>query len=1069
MQVSLRPFGFMRWIAPRRPALGVALTVGLLLAYAHNQVQELAIAATFRLVETMFQVEVGAGQVDVSITQGRVVLAPFSAHLPATPDRPGGEEVLRATALAAHFSLDWSSLRPRVERIELVHPHLRLTRYPSGSWNLERLLASDSIAGAEADPGSGMPPVEIRQGQVTLLSPLLSEPLLLEAIDVTMEGFAGGIVRVHRGRCRVRPEGLAVDPTRNQLRFQGRLLRGRTWRGEVEAEVERGDIRLLGPLVGARALEGARGDFSGRLESRGALSTYEVEALTSLRFESAQLPLGPTWSLVAAPLELEVQKLPNLPVRVLARARSVVATAARGRRIAAGPLETEVVVQERDLEVVRFELHPFGGRVAGRGRIGLEPRPRLELELSGRGLEAAALAGGELLGPVRLEGPVDLSRLTWVEDQDTRAVAASLRSTSLTMGLSHEGREAGVHLEQVAARLQLTTATLTLDEFTARGSGTAVRLDGILADATGRSDLAMELTGLPLAVPATVLTTFFRDAHGEVDARLRLKGWAEDLELAGDLQVAEGVLTGGPRGAPLEIRDLRVPFTVRAGGAPLELWVPGLTGRAWGASTTASLTWTPDRREATAEVVALPIEHLLELLGRDEVGARGAVDATLTLTERDRELALEGRIQAATLPFRPGGAPLGLEETLLEEVALRFRLAPAPEGPLLQVPEASATALGGRLALRGRVSLGAAPSLDMELTGKALDLAELSRVLATESIEFAGKAELSGQLEGPLDSPRLTARAVITRPLLAVVLGGKRLRAMPDRLDGSFALTPGAVRVGPLNGTLAGGPFDLECQLDMESPEHPWRIKLGAREVDLARFVAPYLEGVAHDLYGRLDASFLLHGRGHDAGAISAGGQLALSGGIRRLAPLEAVEKEFRLRNLHDIEVRSLAATLGAAMGKLRFRNLEALSSHGELKGEVALGLDGSLDGAVRVALDRMVLSTGHRLLSELEGGKFFNFDLDLGGTLADPDYGFRMKGGAGSFLKGAALFSPIAAPAALFMGLKNLFGGRRRPHSLPADSPAPLEGSLSPPEVAPEAPPPGPDAGPQDHTNPDP
>lgn len=1045
MQVRLRPFGFIRWVAPRRPGQGIVLVVGLLLAYAHNQLQEVALRTTLEVVRSLFRVELDAPFVNASLFRGEVVLRPFRAGA-------AGHEILEAEELQVRVAMDWSRMKPRLRELVFRRPHLRLARRDDGSWNLDQVFDS----GALTSPGQGrggvrhadVPPLRIEDGSIHLTGPNVRGALYLDRIGLALRHTQGQTLELE-GEAWVRRHAEAPPEARNHLRFRGQLEAGERAVGRADARLEDGELDLLEAFLRSD-LADARGAFEANVTLKGPLSSFDVDLDAQVELSDFSTPLGAAGELQVPALSALLTVRPEQPTRALVDARHFTFRTPDGCVFPGRALDGHLRLLERGLEFEAASFRWGQGRVELRGSTSLEGGLQTRLEVSGTALEAEPLSCLIQDEALDLAGSFSVPAGRWIETTSTRDLELEVAAADLTATLRRGDQDAPLELRSITGRLRATTAVVELVDLEARRDTTLLAFDGALWRADG-SGLALEVQveDLPLAVPAALAAPQLATSTGVLGGRASIRARRGKLEARGELRVPRGELRLPPtRVVPLE--QVTTAFSLRAGGGALEeLHIQDLRGVVLGATTTGSLLHRADLQELALSTQSAPLEEILALLGKpvlERLTAAGRITADLEARRTPEGSRLVGTLRAPSLPLRPAG----VGETTLEDVEVALAYEQGTAGTRhLQITKGSAAAFGGRVDVRGVIQEDATgPGLALELTGSRLDTATISRMLSRPEGRFEGVADFSGSLEGPLETPRLRARVVWDHPVLVANLGEKPVRLFPDQLDGTVSLTPGRVQVGPLRGRVGDGPFAVEFDLDLLEEARPWRLKLGAEAVDAARLVQPYLAGVDHDVFGKLEFSALLHGRGADASKVSAGGSFQLSGGIRRLAPLQAAEGKYKLQNLHDIGVETFQATLGASMGTLHFRDVEVKTTHGSARGDVGIGLDGALSGEVRVALDRMVLTGGHRLLSQLEGGRYFNFQLHLGGTLADPDYGFQTRGGAGALVTGAVLFSPVAAPAALLMGLKNLITGGRRPRKL---EPTPLPPATPPPTPGPD------------------
>jgi hypothetical protein len=1023
------------------------LVIGLLLAYAHNQLQEVALRTTLEVVRSMFRVELDAPTVSASLFRGEVVLRPLRAGVE-------GETVLQADELQVRVAMDWTSFQPRLQELVFRRPDLRLHRRADGTWNLGQIFDTEALThrpeGERGYRQDDVPPLRIEDGSIHLTGPNVRGALYMDDIDLVLR-HAGGDTLESEGQAWVRRTKERPEVPRNHLRFTGRLQADDKGEGRATAHLEQGELDLLEAFLGSD-LQDADGDFEATVTLEGPLSSFDIDLDAQIELSELRTPLGAAGTLNVPELNVLLTVRPEQPTRALVDARRFSFRTPDGCTFPARALDGRMRLHPEGFEFEEANFRWGQGRVHVQGDTSLTEGLRTHLDFSGENLEAEPLSCLIHDEALDLTGTFSVPAGSWEETTSSRDLALEIAAADLTATLRRGDHQAALELRSITGRLHATTSVVELVDLEASRDSTRLVVDGPLWSADGSGlTLDVEVADLPLSVPVALASRDWSGSTGVLGGKAKVRAHRGELRVQGAVRIPIGELRG-PAEHRIPLEKLAGSFALRAAGGILhELDLVDVRGVVLGSATTATLRHGAESQELSLETEAAPLPRILALAdipGLEKITTRGDVGVELRARRDGDSRSLEGRLRAKELPLRPAG----LGATTLEELSLAFAYAESKEdGRSLVLEESTARAFGGEIRVSGSVQEDASgPGLALELAGKALDTQRISDLLARKEGRFDGIADISGSLEGPLETPRLRARVVWEKPTLVANLGEKPVRLFPDRLDGAVNLTPGKVQVGPLRGQVGGGPFSVEFDLDLLEEARPWRLKFGAKDVDAARLVEPYLTDIEHDVFGQLEFSALLHGKGADATKVAAGGSFGLSGGIRKLSPLVEAEKKYKLQNLHDIGIEKCQATLGAAMGTLNFRDIEVKTTHGSARGEVGIGLDGALSGEVRVALDRMVLSGGHRLLSQLEGGNYFNFRLHPGGTLAEPDYGFRTRAGAGALVTGAVLFSPVAAPAAIFMGLKNLFGGKRRPRRL---EPKPLPDATPAPSPSPSGP----------------
>lgn len=643
--------------------------------------------------------------------------------------------------------------------------------------------------------------------------------------------------------------------------------------------------------------------------------------------------------------------------------------------------------------------------------------------------------GLRLAGVPRLQGRGEVAgELVLQGGPDAPAWTARFASDAGTLG--GPGREPWVYRELEAVLEGTGSRVESLDLGKVQLDDATIEVRGDLDPRGEGNALSVSIERLGLGPLGAVL-----DAGLEGTATLvgDLSGSLAAPRLKGRVEVQDAVFRKGAR--VFDVDDLKARFD---GVGTSE----GFRGEVWeldaklleGAVVRGAGDLRPGGGGMDLSIQGLEAKRLFQALALPGVSAAGKVD-------------LAGKIEASTS---------GLPAARVDVVAPALRLYVAETNTTLDFEDFSGEVhvrprggeyrmdltgvkgrtLGGAVAVDGSVRLLPTLYYDVRCHLEGGDAAELSRrVIKLEEFELAGPASGDVTIRGDAGRSVVEGHGSLGDSTIRVGFGGKHYTLYPQALEGRIRLSPEEVRLGPLEGELDGGRLEAVYRVDPRDPDLPWRLSAKVDGVDARGFVGHYLTQ-RHDVEGTLAGNLFLSGKGTDRDYLAGAGELTYAGTIHQLEALEHAERKFSLRDLAEIEIHELKARLVALAGRLHAKKVTVDSSHGKARGDIFLHVRrGELDGGFKVALDRRCLSSGHRLASMLEGGRYFNFDLEVGGTLLDPKYTFssgRMLGGAA--MTGALMFTPAAVPLAIITGLRNLF--RRRPRRpRPRAEPPPEDG----------------------------
>ena len=374
--------------------------------------------------------------------------------------------------------------------------------------------------------------------------------------------------------------------------------------------------------------------------------------------------------------------------------------------------------------------------------------------------------------------------------------------------------------------------------------------------------------------------------------------------------------------------------------------------------------------------------------------------------------------------FKAGGK--GFQQSL-GNLSVSAWLQKKKGGWRIEITKSSASAFGGTLSVNGPLQLSPKPSSGLKLKLSGAKAKQLAKFLAIQDFSLAGALSVDGVLKGALDDVCLSARVVIKNARLFYKLEGFNILYEPSSIATNLRIEKGKILLKDTRGTYHGGAFVMDLAR-YSGKTALWKGAVKFHAVDLNEFFKSQLQQ-ENNIKGLVNVQVTFKGSEGLADSFSGMGSFSVKKGkIIELAELRRIESEYKLRNLIGIAFNQLRSKVKLVKSRLAFYDLVVKSTRGNAKGKVGVSFNKKLDGTLSVSLDRSVLSKGHRLLSLIEGGRYFDFKVHLSGTTDEPRYNFSSRGVKnGAIIGGAALFTPLAPAAVIFTGIKKLFGRKRR------------------------------------------
>ena len=643
----------------------------------------------------------------------------------------------------------------------------------------------------------------------------------------------------------------------------------------------------------------------------------------------------------------------------------------------------------------------------------------------------ARIDGWPFASLARLSGRSDLEAagvmdadLELTGSRDQPDLAARVRSTSGSLGWAGQD-PFSLHDLDLALRAR-GTGPVTVERGSVRMDDAAVQVSGILDPEDKENELEFRIDNLGVGklarMPAGKL-------QGLVSLAGTLRGSREHPVVKGALSIPDLSYQEPGDGRSWDVAHFRLGFDGIYGSRGFRGRVEGLKGRVLGgALVEADGDLRPDHGGLEVSVKGLELKRLFNALGMASVSARGVADVTGVLKASADELPSASlRVSLPTLRLFVQGGPLKLSLDLAE---LRggLDLAPKDDKYLLYFRDIAGKAMDGAVGVDGFVKVHPEIFYDLSLALRGVDAKRIANLINLEGFSMAGRGDVDVQVKGQAGRSTVTGRARLGNSRIYTVLGSKGYTLHPEALEGELRITPEEAVIGPLRGQLDGGRLEALYSVEHAGEDVPWKLKVRAEGVDAKRFWAHYLTQ-QHDISGEMTGNINVWGKGSREQYLAGSGEVIVRGRIESMESLAEAEKLYQLRNLNGIEIQDSYARISALAGRLHFRKVELLTSHGDARGDVYLGLkDGGLDGELSVSLHRKVLSSKHNLMTALEGGRNFDFSLEIGGDLQAPKYTFSSRGlFQGAAMTGALMFTPAGPAIALIQGLKGLFRRRRR------------------------------------------
>lgn len=344
----------------------------------------------------------------------------------------------------------------------------------------------------------------------------------------------------------------------------------------------------------------------------------------------------------------------------------------------------------------------------------------------------------------------------------------------------------------------------------------------------------------------------------------------------------------------------------------------------------------------------------------------------------------------------------------------------------MEVTKAKAGAFGGELSARGPIQLSPQTSLGLKISLRKAKAKKLATYLAIPSFSLAGGLEADGSLVGAPPNIVLNSRVVIRNARIYYKLSGFNILYEPDSIATNLRLSKGKILLKDMRGSYHGGAFVMDLAR-YSGRKAKWDGTVKFHAVDLKMFFREQLTQ-KNDIRGLAYVKVTFKGNEGDPTSFTGIGNLSVKKGkIVELDELRRIEKEYGLRNLIGISFQTLKSQVKLVKSRLAFYDILVESNRGNARGKVGVSFNKKLDGTLKVSLNRRVMSKGHRLLSLIEGGRYFDFKVHLAGTTDKPEYKFSSKGVKnGAIIGGAALFTPLAPAAVIYTGIKKLFGRKR-------------------------------------------
>lgn len=684
-----------------------------------------------------------------------------------------------------------------------------------------------------------------------------------------------------------------------------------------------------------------------------------------------------------------------------------------------------------------------GGTITASGSVPLVTTAPLRLTVDARSVSGSLLTTFITDPPVTVEGRCDVTASlegTAAELRRSRAHLTLPSASTLTLRREVEGipgslRVAVAGLDAQGSMEQRDgVVTVTLDTLTADLSrGGRVRLAGSYLSSPSTPVVTTDFV-LADVDPGLVLETLgVQDFGGTGRATIRgtFQAQGATRTVTARIDLGRGSLeVAADRPWSIPVSDLHGSLSFVAGPDLTELRMEDLTATVMGGRLVMAGTNRLDPDPSTAltfSVTGLETKDLCRALMVRDFSARGPLSLRGTLGGTLRRPRVEGLAD-----FGGGRLFWQVNENSKYTVDLgaassRIVIERDGRGYVLRATKTEAALLDGRLLIGGTLRLTPSLAVDAALTLENATAKKLAAILAVPDFSFAGTFGAVGTLSGPASAIRLDCRFRLAEARLFYRLRGVNLFYQPPWIEGTLGLDQEALRLDDVHGPIHDGAFRFGIHLHLRD-EVLWNATLTFEGLDLGRLARANLRQ-RNDLGGRITSESFIQGKGSDPKTFAGRGTLQIRDAvIRELASLDEFEREYRLRNLRGIGFETVTAKLKLLGERLTLGDVVLRTTRGSARGEGSVGFDTTLAGSFHVSLDRSVLSSGHRLLSLIEGGNYFDFDLALGGTTDDPDWKFRSGAVERGALIGAALlFSPAAPAVAIFGGLRTLFGGKHR------------------------------------------
>ncbi len=500
--------------------------------------------------------------------------------------------------------------------------------------------------------------------------------------------------------------------------------------------------------------------------------------------------------------------------------------------------------------------------------------------------------------------------------------------------------------------------------------------------------------------------------------------------------IASSKATGGMKIRSSNMRiELDTPFAARIPIAELEAELDAAGRQLRSCTVRLKAGGKVSLRGDELSVQDIEAKSLCSYLGLRNISLRGKI----SLHARLRGEAWEWKAESSALRVfwrTDGGHKFTVD---LRRITARGRAARSSSSgreELLMLKRLEARALGGILTLSGRMEPRVGGHLDLEFTIRDARAKPLSWILNVPNFSMAFGFDAEGRIRGRTDSPVVEAGFRCTSKSgarLFARLERLNLIFQPSTMQGRLTMKSDSIRIHEVKGDFLGGKYTLELERFLAGNAY-WKGRFTASDVSISSLERKMNLGRNDVLEGRVKLELYVQGKEDRLDTYSGKGEVEMTDlVIHDFEEKEKFRRRYKLRNLEDWRFDRCSAGLTLLNRKLVFDSIRLEGPTLKARGRITIGFDSSLEGRLKVALDRRHLSNTHKILSLMEGGRYFNFTLVTGGTLSAPSFSYSVPNlKKGALVGGAAVFTPLG-PAALFVGgMKRLMGGSRRHSASP-------------------------------------